>query len=334
VDCLGASIRQKDELLARARRWAEQAPGPASYRALALALAVNWKMDEALEKARRAFEMEPSRWNRCALADILLAHGDDTEAEALVRPVVSDASRPPGERVRATGQYAAALAVQGRRREALQARETLRAIPHAMAAYHETRMFHFLGDGALDRSRAELNALVAIARAEGNVEDKPGKGVLVVFTAAVGDLEGAAVLARLLEPGSSDEALYRGIAAWRSKKLDESAAVLRPLSERDDGYRIFATYLLGEIEAARGRPAEALVALERFQHTFSTEYWKTWAWPRSQVVEAESLAAMGRRVEAQEEVQKFLEAWKNADPDLPLLAEARTLRARLAAAPK
>ena len=333
TDCMGNTAGSKAELLARARRWAEQAPGPSSYRALAQALAQNGKLDEALEQARRAYAIEPSYWTRGVLSEILLYRGAFAEVEALARQAMGDPGLSKKERAQATGLYACALSLEGRRREALRALEGLRDVPLAAPSYHEMRMHHFLGDGALDKARVELAAFAAAVRAQGEPrhDDKKFRERLPALSAAVGDLEGAAAQARSLEPGSPAEALYRGVAAWRSGRLDESAAALRPLSERGDDIRIFATFLLGEVEGARGHAAEALAAAERFRGmvAFGSGYWQTWARPRSLLVEARALDALGRRAEARDRVNQLLDAWKRGDRDAPILVEARALAEKL-----
>jgi tetratricopeptide (TPR) repeat protein len=152
---------------------------------------------------------------------------------------------------------------------------------------------------------------------------------LAAVAAMVGDLARAAETARSIEPGSPAEGLYRGMAAWRTGKLDEAAAAFRPLAERKDEDRIIALYALGEVELARGRHAEALAAMERFRGTFGGGYWKTWAWPRSLLVEARALDALGRRADAREKVRSLLEAWKRGDADAPILKEAKALAEKL-----
>jgi tetratricopeptide (TPR) repeat protein len=119
------------------------------------------------------------------------------------------------------------------------------------------------------------------------------------------------------------------MAAWRSRRLDEAAAAVRPLSEREDERRVFALYLLGEVEGARGRNFEALAAMEKFRGIFSGGYWKTWGWPRSLLVDARALEALGRRADAREKVRSLLEAWKRGDGDAPILKEARALAEKL-----
>ncbi|HEX9186014.1 MAG TPA: tetratricopeptide repeat protein, partial [Vicinamibacteria bacterium] len=332
VDCLGQAVGKKEELLARTRRWADQSPGPTSYRYLALALAQDGKLDEALETARRAYQMEASLWTRGTLCEILLHRGAFAEVEALLGPVVADRNRTRRERGHATGQYSAALALQGRRREALQALDALREMPMAAPAYHETRMLHFVGDGALDRARAELDEMLRARREAGDdvkAEAKKFQDRMAAVAVLAGDLPRGAEMARSIEPGSPAEALYRGMVARRTGRPDEAAAAFRSLVDRQDEFRIIALYALGDVEAARGRHAEALAAMEKFRATFGGGYWKTWAWPRSLLVEARALDALGRRADARERVRSLLEAWKRGDADAPILKEAKALAEKL-----
>jgi hypothetical protein len=53
--------------------------------------------------------------------------------------------------------------------------------------------------------------------------------------------------------------------------------------------------------------------------------WRSWAVPRSRYLLAVSSARLGETDAARSWLAKLLEAWSGADPDLPLLAEARAL---------
>jgi cytochrome c-type biogenesis protein CcmH/NrfG len=55
-------------------------------------------------------------------------------------------------------------------------------------------------------------------------------------------------------------------------------------------------------------------------------------YPRSLLMLAGSLERLGRHDEAARTIERLLALWRRADPDLPLLAEAKALRKRLAAA--
>jgi hypothetical protein len=91
------------------------------------------------------------------------------------------------------------------------------------------------------------------------------------------------------------------------------------------------TYLLGEVQSARGNAAAAAAAMEAFQGSEAPvrpSYCVLW--PRSFLVLARSLESLGRRDQARVKVQALLETWALADADQPMLVEARKLRARLA----
>jgi hypothetical protein len=292
-----------------------------------LALARNGKLDEAVEKGRRAVEMGPNPWDRHALAQILLYRGAFAEAEALVKPVVADQSRTKRERAYAARSYSAALAMQGRRREALQALDVMRDWPNFASQYHEFRLMHFVGDGATLEARAELELALRTLR-----EDPAEARHLLALAAWAGSPERCAELARSIKLESPQDLFMHGLLAWHAGRLDAAASAFQTLTDRKDVYRYVALFFLGDVEAARGRHAEALAAVEKFRGTFlGGWHWLSWAWPRSQIIEARALDALGRRVEAKEKVRVFLEAWRDADPDLPLLAEAKALQERLAA---
>jgi tetratricopeptide (TPR) repeat protein len=328
ADCLREDPTTKDEFLALTRRWAERAPGPHSYRLLAAALAQDGKLDEALEKGRRAYEMEPNQWNRQFLALVLLYLGDFAEAEALLKPVITDQGRTERERARAAGSYAATLALQGRRKEARRVLDAMRDIPGVAVVYHEYRLLHFVGDGATAEARAESDLLLRAVRE--TPPDFREQERLAAVAAMACNPERAAELVRAVEPGSPAGLLCRAMLAWQTGRIDAAAADFRPLADRQDHFRHFALYALGDVEEARGRHAEALAALDKFRAIWGGGYWTSWARPRSQIIEARALEALGRRNEAQEKVRVFLETWRDADPDLPLLAEAKALQARLA----
>jgi tetratricopeptide (TPR) repeat protein len=83
------------------------------------------------------------------------------------------------------------------------------------------------------------------------------------------------------------------------------------------------------------RFAEAVKAMKRYRDDpVALEYTLIWGWayPKSLYLVARCHEELGEPEKAREEVEKLLALWKNADSDLPLLAEARALRARLAKA--
>ncbi len=75
--------------------------------------------------------------------------------------------------------------------------------------------------------------------------------------------------------------------------------------------------------------------MQRYQHTPFVGglppflVFRSWTYPRSLYLLARCHEELGQRKEARAAIEKLLAMWKDADPDLPLLGEARALRARL-----
>ena len=89
----------------------------------------------------------------------------------------------------------------------------------------------------------------------------------------------------------------------------------------------------GTPPSARSRllpDATALDAIRRFQRFYyPLGQWRTWAYPRSLLLEARVLDRLGSPVEARKVMAKLEDLLSQADPDFPLLAEARVLRRKL-----
>ena len=54
-----------------------------------------------------------------------------------------------------------------------------------------------------------------------------------------------------------------------------------------------------------------------------------WSWPKSLHMLSIAKERLGRREEARADAERLMDLWKDADPDLPLLAEARAACRRL-----
>ena len=200
-----ARLGRIDQLLARSRRWIEKAPGGASYRALAQAEIAAGRFGDAERDARRAFGLDGNIFSRITLGEALVLAERYGEAEALVRSVAERAEASP-DRKKAAASLAAALAYQGRRREALAVIERLAA--HAPPPNEPSlRVLHLLGEESLDAARGEAERLAA--------SGSRWEGISTVLALA-GNLDGAAARAR--EPhrdrdGQSTRRSRSGVAA-------------------------------------------------------------------------------------------------------------------------
>jgi tetratricopeptide (TPR) repeat protein/tRNA A-37 threonylcarbamoyl transferase component Bud32 len=82
------------------------------------------------------------------------------------------------------------------------------------------------------------------------------------------------------------------------------------------------------VAAAQGRTAEAIALYRGLLTPGPEQKWTAMLDPRHVIALARLLDKAGQREAARAEYQRFLEYWKDADPDLPELAEARARLAR------
>jgi tetratricopeptide (TPR) repeat protein len=319
-----AETGRVDELARRAAAWVERAPTAASYRALARAHAAGGRMDDAVAAARRALALDGTSHSRGMLGEMLLAAGRYEEAEELARPLLLD-PRSALDRVVAIYTLAAALAGQGRRREALEVAATF---PEGGdPAYGSGRLMQIeilAGD-------PDATALAPEVRALGAALPGEKRRSIALTLALLGDREGA-VRAHDALDGPGFRTQLDAALAWRA---GDAGRMLEPLrAAARDGARPDAKgtlWLLAHAALDAGNPAEAAAAVDRLGSPDSGLLW-TWGWPRALYLKAVALERLGDGSGALETVGRLLATWRRADPDLPLLAEARALDARLRAA--
>jgi tetratricopeptide (TPR) repeat protein len=328
VHGLGA-LRRREDLRSRVGSWMGSPQNQTTLHALSAAHGWLGEFPAAAGAARREAEVGGGL---AAQEDLLFAGivaGDYRRVEAEIHSLAT-----PGSPAPAIGYYALAAldAYQGRRRQGLERFDALvRDLGEeaADALFHSFRAHYLAGDGKSGPVWEEVRALLAT--------DPNAAAAHAVSLAYLGDLEHAAELAVHLRPGSPRAQAYQAVMLWQRGDLGEALRRLREIAERssfDADFGIAPAYLHGELAARAGADAEAVEALLDFQSLFlPTMMWRSWAYPQSQVLAAASLERLGRRADAIEQVERFLAQWQGADPRLPLLKEARALRARLAAAP-
>lgn len=322
ADALGA-LGRLDELRAWARRW-DETGGPAALHGLSVAS--GWLGD--LDAARRAGERAMAVGGGVAGREDQLAavffSGQFAAAEAEVVQLAA-----AGSPVRRMGYYglAALQAFQGRRRAGLAKLDELaREVPAVTRDwnYHAIRADYLVGGGDLDGVRAAVERVRA-AEPRAAAEH-------AVSLAWLGDLEGAARLARGLQPGSVLDWTHTALAAWHRGDRDGALERLRATCARAPvvAWRVAPLYLLGELAHRAGRFAEAVEVLNRFERLYAwRQMWRSWAWPRSQLLLAEAHARLGDAAAARVPLARLLAAWSSAEPGAPLLEEARALSREL-----
>ena len=318
AEALGA-LGRTDALRAWVARW-EAAPSPITLHALAIGR--GWLGDPraAAAAAERAIGLGAGLVAQQDLLGAIVFEGRYAEAEG-----TSHAFAARGSPIRRIGFYALAAleAYRGRRRAGLAHLDALvRALPEVAsdAHYRGVRADYLLGDGDPAPVRAEAEALLEI--------DPRAAGELAPALAWLGDLDGAARLARHLPNGSVLARTHEALVAWQRGERDGALGLLRSVCAETpvSVWRLAPVYLLADLAARAGRDVEALAALERCERLYVPRMmWRTWTHPRGLVLAARLRARLGDPAGARAALDRFFLEWKEADPSEPLLAEARAL---------
>jgi tetratricopeptide (TPR) repeat protein len=128
--------------------------------------------------------------------------------------------------------------------------------------------------------------------------------------------------------------LLRAVSAYRS---GDGKAALTELRAIDKGTTSLAPYFHGVVAAEAGLDEEALDAFRRFERPAfcgSEGYQVPWFLARARLLMARSLERLGKADEARKILDLQLARWKDADLDLPLLADLKALRTKLGAPPR
>jgi tetratricopeptide (TPR) repeat protein len=289
------------EGLAESGRHLADRPTPRKRMLVGLARLLVGDRTGALEALSEATADDPVyAWAR---AQALAAEGRDREALASL----------PSDPLFAEWTLAAIHSWSGRLKEAAQAFERSAAVPDSDPKRHRQFLATLLaatGDHAGAR-----RALVAAG--EGLATD--------IWTA--GELGDEAGLARYLEVGPAVFGA-RFAKAMRARARGDAAGALAILRELDRPAGSCLPWFRGSLAAELGHHEEAIEALERLERVVllgSDAPQHPWFLARGRLLRARALDRLGRRAEARALVELQLNRWKQADQDLPLLAEAKAV---------
>jgi tetratricopeptide (TPR) repeat protein len=302
-----------DEALAQARRWAEASPNWLSFFNLSFAHRARGETTQALQAARHANALRSEVVYVDAFADADALE----EAEELL--------------ARARHRWPDWLALRGRVREALTRYDEI-APRKGSGFVHAPPFLDFQARrGVFLLPRGDPNAVwVEIQK---SLRTNGWFLFHAWMLAALGDLERAEGLANTqVHDHFVGYRMFRAIRTW--KRGDPEGAL-----------RAFATIHVasshlnrGEILTELGRDREAVDACRRYRRLSGVNPWDSsldeWNYPRSLYLEATALERLGEKDEARKVAGRLLHLWERADPDLPLLREAKALGKRLGLAAK
>ena len=313
-------LDRTDDLLRIADRLALVPPSPGTLATEATARAAAGDVTGALQVARRAAPggAGPARE---ALEHVLVAAGRWAEAETMLR---EDALRDPGGAPDRLGRF---LFLRGRTREALAVGD-----PRSTAANPRLR---FLANArqvhqVLD-PRRDLEGVRRIADETATWSD-PHAARFAFDLAYLGDTARALSLAPLLEDEPGSSALLEALVAWRKDGAAVALPALRRLARGDpvsaeSGPPEAASWFAAECAVEAVGDESAIGDLHRFQRFYHPlGQLRTWAYPRSLLLEARLLQRLGRPAEARETLARLEDLLSQADADHPLLRDMRALR--------
>jgi tetratricopeptide (TPR) repeat protein len=263
------------------------------------------------------------------------------EAEQMARTCLENYHRVPevgrkNQLITCTELLIDILTGQGRRREAL---EVLEGWPDQTPAWNAaSRIAIHASTGALDDARAAARQLEALA-----VNDDPWVALWASGVLVAGGLyrEAAPLLSRGLGSLALDDVPpmerqgYEAAMAVATGAPDAEARTRAALDNPHLESRYDARMIRAGIVRARGDCEEVVrlvgealqvppspVVRERVRKEPQMLHWL-----------AECHEKLGNLAEARKRNAEFLARWARADPDLPLLAEAKALQARLSGGP-
>lgn len=296
-----------DEALARTRRWVEQAPGVTSYLNLALVLHARGDVDGALAALRQG--QVPPFEARTLLVDAGLP--DEPEAALLARGPL------PLQWLALRGRVGEGLA----RQDENWARMAARGDPPPAGA-RVARVFLLLPRGDTAGIRTQMQEAF---RERGST---PSDAWLLAL-AGVLDLSSRIDDPRFPNHGL-DHRMAQAIRTWKRGDREKALAAFRAIGAPSSHLH------QGEILLELGRDREAVEAIQRYRRTFNgsssmRDYGLTWwNYPRALHLQAAALERLGEIEHSRTVNEQLLRLWDHADPDLPLLVEARARQARLA----
>ncbi len=356
LDARYAEDRDVAVLTAEVLWWAGEVEGALPYFERALRLAPDWDVlrldytqglyyvgrgEEARSKAEAAARQRPTPLTLASAGVASYLAGDVEAGTTSLRAAGNDISL-----VRMF--LAQGLAAQGRVEEAL---ASLGAADDSVS--HVARAQVLAYSGRLREGLAEIEA----ARRPGT--DLPfNRQVASWYLAAAGNLDGARriakqgdfftvldgiMLATVGDQGRLGELMaqvgpetqfqgrfLQALAALSAKDRTAALADLRALDRK--GGASFVSYFRGLAASQEGLDEEAVECFARFERPvlFAADgYLAPWLLARARFLAARSLDRLGRQEEARRILDLQLERWKNADPDLPLVAEMKALRTQL-----
>jgi tetratricopeptide (TPR) repeat protein/TolB-like protein len=270
---------------------------------------------------------------------LYLTHiGRPAEAEVILHVCLASVDDLPepernGERQFCTSIHVEALSAQGKRSDALAILEGWSALPAPDRAV--MRIYVHAAAGATDQAKAVARDLGSLG-----VYDDPELGRWAANTLVESGLpaEAAPIYAQARKSTfweqmhHSDRVYSDALASVADGAPDAEAQVRAQVDHPHLGTQFDALLVLATMLRGRGACPEVVTLLEKARSLPSSIVVQMRGFRQPRLIHwlAECHEKLGDLSKARERNDEFLRLWSDADPDLPLLAEAKALQARLA----
>ncbi len=319
-------------------KYIEVAPDEANpYDSKGEIMAMNGKLDEAIASYEKAMKLKPD-YGRSRLANLYLFRGDTSKADSLYHAIASD----PDEKTRAYGRMALTLKprYQGRFQDALRLLEIgietdrmeLGTCPE-IANKLMTRVLinDFLGD---DQAVIEnLNRAISIMSENETrrLYSSFFRAYLCAKLAETGDHSGSdsllsEITALITEPGYPDSSFYWIASGYKALKLNhyDTAAIYWEKTIRGSPHNFPTLQLLGESYLYAGELGSAVSTLEKAIKIYDgSRTGEAGLGVLSHYLLGRAYEASGWTDRAITQYERFLELWKDADPGIKEMGDAR-----------
>jgi tetratricopeptide (TPR) repeat protein len=263
------------------------------------------RFEDAKAAARRAFaEQFESPGLHLALLWIALMEGDGAAADEVLRQLAGT----PYE-VNAIDELVSQAIALGQRRRAI---ELLQAAAASARAHARSDLATLLTEAAASDLYGDCQVHDAVVGAPRACADP--REALKVVESSLGERPGDTILSSVELPR------LRAVLELRSNRPDDAVALLAAAVPYERRY-VGTVYLRGQAYLRSGRWLEAAAEFQKIVDRRASS-WGAW-YPLAHVSLARAALRAGDIARARNAYEAFLNLWKEADPDIPILIEAR-----------
>jgi serine/threonine protein kinase/tetratricopeptide (TPR) repeat protein len=320
-------MNQLDKALEYSTQYVSKVPGESAYYELGVTYARKSDFNNAFKTYRKALEIFPGSADLIeGIGETYIFSNDYEKAEAEFKKLVQDSHSLQDNR---TGyQYLAVVyAYLGKYRGAIKVADQMIEIDMqlndqaALAASYAQKAFWLI---AGKNNMAEVKKTINETNRLEKVADLNSYRMLFPCYIMMGEFQNATLIAKkhLFHLGSITDTIVSAFSHKSSGEFDDAIRDFQSVSQK--GW--FFYYELGQLYFEKGQYENALESVQKMQRTYIGYYnfmERPIQYPKSFYLLGKIYEKKGDSKLAIENYQKLLDLWKDADPDIPELVDAK-----------